>query len=156
MDETYMRRCLALARSAADSGETAVGAVVVRDGVIIGEGAESTRRLSDPTAHAEVLALRAACGRERALDLSGCELTTTVEPCLLCSYAIRRTGVTRVVYGTPAGQLGGVTSGYALLVDPALAGWPAPPLVVSGVLARECLEMLQQARTGRRIRDDAR
>ena len=153
MDETYMRRCLALARSAADSGETAVGAVVVRHGVIIGEGAESTRRLSDPTAHAEVLALRAACGRERTLDLSGCELTTTVEPCLLCSYAIRRTGVTRVVFGTPAGQLGGVTSGCAVLVDPALAGWPAPPEVVSGVLARECLEMLQQTRTGRRIPD---
>ena len=141
-----MRRCLALALSAADSGETAVGAVVVRDGVIIGEGAESTRRLNDPTAHAEVVALRAACGRGRTLDLSGCEIHTTVEPCLLCSFAIRRTGVTRVVYGTPAGQLGGATSDYAVLVDRAVAGWPPPPEVVSGVLARECLEMLMKAR----------
>jgi len=146
VDETCMRRCLALALSAADSGETAVGAVVVRDGVIIGEGAESTRRLSDPTAYAEVVALRAACGRERTLDLSGCEIHTTVEPCLLCSFAIRRTGVTRVVYGTPAGQLGGVTSDYAVLVDRAVAGWPPPPEVVSGVLAQECLEMLMKAR----------
>ncbi len=155
MDETYMRRCLALALSAADGGETAVGAVVVRDGVIIGEGAESTRRLSDPSAHAEVMALRAACGRGRTLDLSGCELHTTVEPCLLCSYAIRRTGVTRVVYGAPAGQLGGVTSDYAVLVDPALGGCPPPPEVVSGVLAQECLEMLQ--RRGRdRILDEGR
>jgi tRNA(adenine34) deaminase len=154
VDEQYMRRCLALAQSAADSGETAVGAVVVRDGVIIGEGAESTRRLSDPTAHAEVVALRAACGRERTLDLSGCELVTTVEPCLLCSYALRRTGVTRVVYGTPAGHLGGVTSSYAVLVDSALGGWPPPPEVVSGLLAQECLDLLLRERVRRRIRDD--
>ena len=85
-----MRRCLALASWAAENGETAVGAVVVRRESIIGEGAEGSWRPLDPTAHAEVLALRAACQREGTLVLTGCKLYTTVEPCILCSYAIRQ------------------------------------------------------------------
>jgi tRNA(adenine34) deaminase len=139
-----MRRCLALAQSAADNGETAVGALVVRGNSVLGEGAEATRRLIDPSAHAEVLALRAACQHERTLVLLGCELYTTVEPCVLCSFAIRRTGITRVVYGIPAGQAGGVTSKHSVLTDHELSGCAPPPQIVSGVLARECLEVLQQ------------
>ena len=149
MYETHMRRCLALAASAADSGETAVGALVVRGDSVIGEGAESTRRLVDPTAHAEILALRAACQHERTLVLFGCELYTTVEPCVLCSYAIRQTGITRVVYGIPAGRAGGATSQYPVLSDPELIGGQ-PPEIVSGVLARECLDILQRPRTSAR------
>ena len=142
--EFFMRRCLELAARAAAGGETAVGAVVVRGESVIGEGAEGSRRLFDPSAHAEVLALRAACQYEGSLDLSGCDLYTTVEPCVLCSLAIRRTGIVRVVYGAAAGQIGGATSNYRLLTDDALTGYPAPPEVVSGVLAQECLEMLQR------------
>ena len=144
MDETYMRRCLALAQSAADNGETAVGALVLRGQTVIGEGTESTRRLIDPTAHAEVLALRAACRHAGTLDLAGCQLYTTVEPCVLCSYAIRQTGIARVVYGGPAGGLGGVTSRFPLLLDTQPVG--SPPEIVSGVLLTECLEMLRRHR----------
>ena len=151
-----MHRCLELAGRAAAGGETAVGwrylfilgpafgAVVVRGESVIGEGAESSRRLVDPSAHAEVMALRAACQHEGSLDLSGCDLYTTVEPCVLCSLAIRRTGIVRVIYGTPAGQVGGATSNYRLLSDGELTGYPAPPEVVSGILAQECLEILQR------------
>jgi tRNA(adenine34) deaminase len=144
--ETYMRRCLELASIAADAGETAVGALVVRGDSVIGEGTEATRRLIDPSAHAEVMALRAACQREGTLDLAGCELYTTVEPCVLCSYAIRRTGITRVVYGIAAGQAGGVTSRHSVLTDDELIGFYPPPEIVSGVLAQDCLGVLQRRR----------
>jgi tRNA(adenine34) deaminase len=145
--ETYIRRGLALASTAADSGETAVGALVVRGDAVIGEGIESTLRLIDPSAHAEVLALRAACQHEGTLVLTGCELYTTVEPCVLCSYAIRRTGITRVVFGIAAGQAGGVTSKHSVLTDDELVGFPPPPAIVSGVLAQQCLAALQRRRT---------
>ena len=74
------------------------------------------------------------------------QANTTVEPCVLCAYAIRRTGVSRVVYGVPAGQAGGATSRYDILVDPDLTGWPAPPEIVAGVLAEECRALLKQPR----------
>jgi tRNA(adenine34) deaminase len=139
-----MRRCLALGRAALESGETPVGALIERDGVILGEGQESTRTLLDPSAHAEVQAVRAACQNLGSTDLSGSTLYTTVEPCVLCAYAIRRTGVSRVVYGIPAGQAGGVTSSYAILTDSTLTGWPAPPEIIAGVLSEECRALLRE------------
>jgi tRNA(adenine34) deaminase len=141
--ETYMRRCLALGHEALEAGETPVGALVLRGDVILGEGREETRSLLDPSAHAEVQAIRAACRTLGSADLSGCTLYTTVEPCVLCAYVVRRTGVSRVVYGIPAGQAGGVTSRYAILVDSELARWPAPPEIVAGVLAEECLALMR-------------
>jgi len=144
--DRLMRRCLELAAQAAADGETAVGALVVRGDSVLGEGVEGSRRLLDPSAHAEVLAIRAACHHEGSLDLSGCDLYTTVEPCVLCSLAIRRTGIVRVIYGAPASQIGGATSKYRLLTDGELMGYPAPPEIVSGVLAQECLEVHLRAR----------
>jgi tRNA(adenine34) deaminase len=146
LDESFMRRCLALAEASLESGETPVGALVARGDQILGEGLEGSRSLLDPSAHAEVQAIRAVCQREQSLDLAGCTLYTTVEPCVLCAYAIRRTGIGRVVYGVPAGQAGGVTSRYAILTDADLPGWLWPPEIVSGVLALECLEILKRPR----------
>lgn len=139
-----MRRCLELGRAALEAGETPVGALILRGDVILGEGREETRSLLDPSAHAEVQAIRAACQTLGSTDLSSCTLYTTVEPCVLCAYVLRRVGVSRVVYGIPAGQAGGVTSRYAILADSELARWPAPPEIVSGVLAEECLALLQE------------
>jgi tRNA(adenine34) deaminase len=141
--DVYMRRCLALAQASAERGETPVGALVVRVGQVIGEGGECTRTLLDPAAHAELQAIRAACQREHTLDLAGATLFTTVEPCVLCGYAIRRTGISCVVYGVPAGQAGAFTSGYAIASDAALAGWPPLPEVVSGVLEEACRALLE-------------
>jgi tRNA(adenine34) deaminase len=143
VDEAFMRRCLELAQLARERGETAVGAVLVRDTRIIAEGAEDTRAQLDPSAHAEVVALRAACQGGRSSDLSGSTLYTTVEPCVLCAYVIRRTRVSRVVYGVPAGEAGGITSRYALLADAELE-WSPPPEIVAGVLAAECGAMLRR------------
>jgi tRNA(adenine34) deaminase len=148
-DESHMRRCLALGRAALAAGETPVGALVLRGGAVLGEGREETRALLDPSAHAEVQAVRAACRNLGSADLSGCTLYTTVEPCVLCAYVVRRAGIGRVVYGIPAGQAGGATSRYDLLTDPELAGWPAPPAILPGVLAEECLALLRERRPPR-------
>jgi tRNA(adenine34) deaminase len=146
LHRAWMRRCLALAFAAHEEGETAVGALITRGNDVIGEGREETRSRLDPSAHAEVQAIRAACEHERSCDLSGCTLYTTVEPCVLCAYAIRRTGVSRIVYGVPAGQAGGATSRYDILLDRKLAGWPPPPTIVAGVLAEESAELLRLPR----------
>jgi tRNA(adenine34) deaminase len=149
-DTTFMRRCLELAKKAALAGDTPVGALLVRDGEVIAEGVERTRAALDPSAHAEVEAIRRACQHLGTLDLRGCSVYSTVEPCVLCGYAIRRVGIARVVYGAPAGEAGACTSSYAILVDRCLDGWPPPPAVMSGVLADECLAALNGARRGSR------
>jgi putative hydrolase of HD superfamily len=139
LDITFMRRALALAEEANARGESAVGSVLVRAGEIVAEGIEAARAESDPTAHAELLAIRAACRDAGGFDLSGTTLYTTVEPCLSCAYAIRATGVARVVIGTDAGEIGSVRPGarHRYLTDAGFTGWGPPPSVTSGVLADE-------------------
>jgi tRNA(adenine34) deaminase len=140
----YMRRCLELAEVAASAGDTAVGALIVCGDQVVGEGIERTRAARDPSAHAEVEAIRQACRHLGTLDLGGCSLYSTVEPCVLCGYAIRRTGIAYVFYGVPAGQAGACTSSYAILGDGDLEGWPQVPEVTAGVLAAECLAALRR------------
>ncbi|MCZ2155116.1 MAG: nucleoside deaminase [Bryobacterales bacterium] len=137
-DLDYMRRSIELARKSLASGDHPVGALVVDGDEILAEGTESTRRLMDITAHAEVEALRAACRHRGTLDLSGTTLYTTVEPCYLCSFAIRQLRVSRVVIGRAYPEAGGVSSRHPLLTDPNFPHWPAPPAIVTGVLAAEC------------------
>jgi tRNA(adenine34) deaminase len=144
--ETYMQRCLALGRAALAAGEVPVGSLVVRGEEILGEGHEGLKALLDPSAHAEVQAIRAACQRAGSVDLAGCTLYSTVEPCVLCAYVLRRAGISRVVYGVPAGQAGGVTSRYDILTDTDLTGWLAPPEIIAGVLAEECAALLLERR----------
>ncbi len=146
-DVAYLRRCLELARRALAAGDLPVGALVVRDGQVIGEGYERTRQRLDPTAHAEVEAIRDACRALGTLDLSGTTLYTTVEPCVLCAYAVRRTQIGRVVFGVKAGILGGATGPYPLLTDAVPIGSAAPPAVQAGVLAEECATLLGEHHT---------
>ena len=145
----YMRRCLELAEIAARAGDTAVGALIVSGDRVVAEGVERSRTALDPTAHAEVEAIRQACQHLHTLDLRGCTLYSTVEPCVLCGYAIRRTGIARLIYGAPAGQAGACTSSYAILADRALEGWPQVPDVTSGVLVGECLAALRRTKDQR-------
>lgn len=141
----YMRRCLELAEIAALAGDTAVGALIVRGNEVVAEGVERTRATLDPTAHAEVEAIRQACRHLNTLDLHDCSLYSTVEPCVLCGYAIRRTGIAHVIYGAPAGQAGACTSAYAILADADLSRWPPVPNVTASVLADECLAVLRRS-----------
>ncbi|MBA2920708.1 nucleoside deaminase [Sphingomonas sp. MAH-20] len=113
-----MRHALALAERAAAEGEVPVGAVIVRDGAILGEGANSPRRLSDPTAHAEMLAIRAAAERIGGDRLQDCELWVTLEPCAMCAGAIALARIARVYYGAPDPKGGGVEHGARVFAQP--------------------------------------
>lgn len=142
-DEYYMRQCLALAEAAMAKGEVPVGAMVVLQGRVLGEGMEATCESHDPTAHAEVLAVRAACAAGRTRILQGATLYTTVEPCVFCGFAVRSAHVSRVVYGAPAGQLGACHPPYFLMTDESIASWGPPPSIVQ-VLSEECAALLDR------------
>jgi len=106
-----MTRALELAQEAERAGEVPIGAVVVKDGAVIGEGRNAPRSLADPTAHAEILALRRAAealGNER---LEGCELWVTLEPCAMCAGAIAHARIARLYYGAPDPKGGAVEHG---------------------------------------------
>ena len=113
-----MARALELAHEAALAGEVPVGAVVVKHGVILGEGHNAPRELADPTAHAEMLALRraaAALGNER---LEECELWVTLEPCAMCAGAIAHARIARLYYGAPDPKGGAVEHGARVFEQP--------------------------------------
>lgn len=117
-DAAPMRHALAAARAAADSGEVPVGAVVMRQGQVIATAANAPRALADPTAHAEILALRAAAqalGRDRLED---CDLWVTLEPCAMCAGAIAHARIARLYYGAPDAKGGAVEHGPRFFTQP--------------------------------------
>src|SRR5687767_12710088 len=136
-----MREALTLAREGAAAGEVPVGAVVVREGEIIGRGRNGPVGARDPTAHAEILALRDAATRVGNYRLPGCTLYVTLEPCVMCVGAFMHARVDRVVYGTTEPKAGAMESTQRAHEHPALNHRIT---VVSGVLAAECRDVLQQ------------
>ena len=136
----WMRRCLALAEDARGCGDDPVGAVIVRDGTTVAEASEQVRARRDVTAHAELIVIQQACATLGTLDLTGCTLITNVEPCWMCSFAIREAGITEVVIGEAVAGIGGVTSGYPILTDDKIGGWEPPPRVVWLRLQAEFVE----------------
>lgn len=106
----FMQRALALAREAAACGEVPVGAVVVKDGVVLGEGYNQPISARDPSAHAEVVALRDAARRLGNYRLDGCTLYVTLEPCLMCCGALVHARIREVVYGADEPRTGCVHS----------------------------------------------
>jgi len=143
-DEDFMRRCLELGRIALSRGDAPVGSLIVLDEKIVAEGIESVKSKNDPTAHAEIEAVRGACRILNSLNLSGGTLYTNVEPCWMCSYAIRQTQISRVVFGSRNGGIGGASSKFAVLLDGNLK--PPQPLIQSGVLLQECERLLNELR----------
>jgi tRNA(adenine34) deaminase len=135
-----MARALEMARLAQARGEVPVGAVVVRDGRILAEGHNLTVTLADPTAHAEVVAIRAAAARQGDWRLEGATLYTTLEPCTLCSGALILARVPRVVYGAADPKAGMAGSLGNLLQDSRLNHRAE---VTSGVLAEASSRLLQ-------------
>lgn len=128
-DKRWMRRCQRLARLAARRGNAAVGAVVVRAGRLIAQGQECVSSERNVAGHAELEAIQQSCRILGSLDLSGCTLYTTTEPCWMCAFGIRETGIVRVVIGRAVADIGGVSSKYPLLVDAAVGGWSLPPRI---------------------------
>ena len=139
--EAYMWRCIALAREAKARGDVPVGSLVARGGVVIAEVSERLPTGGDIVGHAEVLAVREACFALGTLDLSGCALYTTAEPCFMCAYAIREAGVRLVVFGTATAGVGGVTSSHPILTDATITNWREPPEVIQGILLEACLAL---------------
>ncbi len=134
-----MREALAEARRALVAGEVPVGAVVVNGGEVIGRGHNRPIGLSDPTAHAEIQALREAALKAGNYRLPGATLYVTVEPCPMCCGAALLARLGRVVYGVPDPKSGGAVSLYRLLDDPRLNHRAR---VEGGVLGEECRELL--------------
>lgn len=132
MDEhqKYLERCRELALEAGRSGNTPVGAVIVRDGIIVGEGIEATRPDNDITRHAEVEAIRDALRRLGSSKLTDCSLYTTHEPCILCSYAIRHYQLSWVGFENAVPTVGGFSSAWPVLTATDISVWGSPPHVV--------------------------
>ena len=139
-DEAVMRLALDAARECAFSQDVPVGAVVARDGEAIAAAGNARERLRDPTAHAEVLALREAAVRTGSWRLDGCTLVVTLEPCAMCAGAAVLARVDRVVFGAADPKAGFAGSLGNLLDDPRLNHRPE---VIGGVLAEECGELLR-------------
>lgn len=137
--EVWMRRALALAAQAGDQGEVPVGAVVIVDGEVVGEGRNQPIATIDPTAHAEIVALRAAATRVKNYRLSGATLIVTVEPCLMCVGAMIHARVGTVVYGAPEPRAGALGSAVAAHETP---GVNHRLTVVGGVLADDCRALM--------------
>lgn len=142
-----MREALDLAADAAAAGEVPVGAVVVKDGAIIGRGYNRPITSSDPTAHAEIVALREACAFLGNYRLTGCALYVTLEPCAMCVGAMVHARIARVVYGTRDPKTGACGS----IVDlPGLATFNHHGTFEGGLLADECGAVLRRFFADRR------
>ena len=150
-DESFMRDALLLAGEAAAAGEVPVGAVVVKDGVMVGRGYNRPVSSSDPSAHAEIVALRDAAARLGNYRLNGCELFVTIEPCAMCAGAIMHARIGRLVYGAAdpkTGACGSVTDLFAV------TRLNHHTTVVGGVLAEACGSLIQRFFLGRRSTAD--
>lgn len=153
--ETFMRRALVWAQRAAAAGEVPVGAVVVRDGIVLGEGGNHPIGSHDPTAHAEIVALRAAALAVGNYRLPGATLYVTIEPCTMCAGALIHARIDRLVFGAREPRAGAVVSTAAAFDNAALNHRVD---VVEGVLANESSELLRTFFRARREagEDDSR
>ena len=135
-----MRRALTLAERSAREGEVPVGAVVIRRGEVVGEGRNEPRRLHDPTAHAEIAAIRAACETLGTDRLTGCELWVTLEPCAMCAGAISHARIAKLCYGAPDLKGGAVEHGARVFEHSQCLHRPE---VYSGIGEAESAELLR-------------
>ena len=135
-----MREALLLAREAAAQGEVPVGAVAVAGGEIVGRGSNAPIARNDPTAHAEILALREAAARLGNYRLAGVTLYVTLEPCVMCAGALVAARIERLVFGTRDLRFGGVRSKFRIADSETLNHSVE---VVEGVLAVECVELMR-------------
>lgn len=148
-DSDYMQMALDLAAQAAAAGEVPVGAVVVLDGVVVGRGYNQPVSGSDPSAHAEIMALRDAGRTLGNYRLPGCDLYVTLEPCVMCSGAIMHARVRRVVFGAGDPKTGACGSVIDLFAETKLNHHAT---VTGGVMAGEAVGLLRNFFAGRRLK----
>ena len=140
-DEDFLREALELAREAERGGEVPVGAVVVVGGRVLGRGRNSPISRSDPSAHAEILALREAAAATGNYRLEGATMYATLEPCVMCAGALVAARVSRLVFGARDLRFGGVRSKFRLADTDVLNHRVE---IVEGVLGAECAELMQR------------
>jgi len=146
-DLGWMRHALRLAQRARDLGEVPVGAVLVKDGAVVAEGWNQPIAAHDPSAHAEMVAMREAARALKNYRLTGLTLYVTLEPCVMCAGAIIHARIGRLVFGAADPKAGAVNSVYDVIANPRLnhrVGW------TGGVLADECGAILQDFFRARR------
>ena len=146
-NEEFMRAALALAQEASEAGEVPVGAVIVKAGQIIGAGSNAPIGRHDPSAHAEILALRAAAAVLGNYRLTDCTLFVTLEPCAMCAGAIMHARIARLVFGASDPKTGACGSVLNLFAEERLNHHTA---VESGLMAEQCGELLTGFFRGRR------
>ena len=135
-----MQAALDQARAGAAAGEVPVGAVVVRDGEVLAAAHNAPRALADPTAHAELLAIRAAAAKLGSERLDGCELWVTLEPCAMCAGAMVHARIARLYYAAPDPQGGAVEHGARVFAQPQCLHRPE---IYAGIGEREAAELLR-------------
>lgn len=136
----HMDCALEMARAAGVAGEVPIGAVVVKDGRIVGRGGNSPRTDHDPTAHAEIAAIRTAAAQLGQERLTDCELWVTLEPCAMCAGAIAHARIARLYYAAPDPKGGGVEHGARVFDHPQCLHRPE---VYSGIAEQEAAELLR-------------
>ncbi len=139
-DEDWMRHALTLAQQAAEQGEVPVGALIVKDNELLGEGWNQPIMHSDPTAHAEIVAIRNVAQKLNNYRLLDTTLYVTIEPCSMCAGAIIHSRIARVVFGAPEPRAGAVGSALNLLQN---EQFNHRTEVSSGVLEQECAQILK-------------
>jgi len=146
-DQSYMQQALKLAHQAAEAGEVPVGAIVVKNGVIIGRGSNAPIGMHDPTAHAEIRAMRDAAQHLGNYRLVGCTLYVTLEPCAMCTGAMQHARIARLVYGASDPKTGACGSVVNLMAEPKLNHHTE---MAGGVLTTECGAVLSAFFSARR------
>lgn len=141
--EKYIRRCIELGMEAKANRATPVGAVVVYSDQIIAEGFEGEVYLPSPIAHAEIIAMLKAIQHFGSKDLNNCILYSTKEPCFMCSYLIRQTGIQGLIFASRTEETGGVSSVFPLLLSDKIKKWASPPFIIEGVLKNDCEQLLK-------------
>ena len=135
-----MRDAIAIASAATSTGDVPVGAIVInKDGVVVGKGSNEREANNDPTAHAEIVAIRNAASRLQNSRLDGCTLIVTLEPCAMCAGAIAQSRISRVIFGAWDEKAGAVGSVWDVLRDPRSI---FKVEVTAGILEKECAALL--------------
>lgn len=149
-DIKWMQAALREAQRAAAEGEVPVGAVVVREGRLVARAHNRPIHLSDPTAHAEILALRRAARKLANYRLTGCDLYVTIEPCAMCASAMTHTRIRRLVYGANDPKAGAAGSALDVLNHPEANHRVE---IVSGILKEDCASLIREFFRRRRVKD---
>ncbi len=148
-DIDFMQLALRLAKNAATAGEVPVGAIIAKDGIVIGRGANTPIGLHDPTAHAEIIAMRQAAEHLGNYRLVDCTIYVTLEPCAMCTGAIQHARIARLVYGAADPKTGACGSVIDLMNEPKLNHHTQ---VIGGLMALECGAILSDFFKARRKR----